>query len=47
MGPIRVSNLASLEVGRTLFLAGGKVGHIVIDHSEVRNDFDLEIPMPK
>ena len=46
MAPLRVKNLAELEVGRTLILDGSTIGHIVIDHSEVKNDLDIEIPLP-
>jgi integrase len=46
MAPLRISNLSALEVGRTLMLGGGSVGHIVIGYQEVKNDQDIEIPLP-
>jgi integrase len=46
MAPLRIKNLAQLEVGRTLILDGSTIGHIVIDHSEVKNELDIEIPLP-
>ncbi len=45
MIPLRIGNVAALELGRTLILHGRKNGHIVIDKSEVKNDIDLEAPM--
>ncbi|HEX2941239.1 MAG TPA: site-specific integrase [Rhodopila sp.] len=44
---IRVGNLAALEIGRTLILDGSSIGHIVIDGAEVKNDWDIELPLPK
>ena len=45
MVPLRVSNVAALELGRTLILEGASNGHIVIDLSEVKNDVDIEAPL--
>jgi integrase len=47
MAPIRIKNLSELEIGRTLLLDRSSVGHIFIDGSEVKNESDIEIPMPK
>ena len=47
VAPLRISNIAALELGRTLFLDGGTVGHIIIDHTEVKNELDLEVPLPE
>jgi integrase len=45
--PIRIKNLAQLEVGRTLILGASGIAHILIDRTEVKNNVDLEIPLPK
>jgi integrase len=45
--PLRIKNLSELEIDRTLILNGAAQGHIVIDRTEVKNDVDIEIPLPK
>ncbi|MGP8026158.1 MAG: tyrosine-type recombinase/integrase [Acidocella sp.] len=47
MAPLRIGNIAALEIGRTLFLNGTKSGHIVIAGTEVKNDYDIEFPLPQ
>lgn len=45
--PIRIKNLSELEIGRTLILDGSGSGYILIDRTEVKNNVDIEIPLPK
>ena len=45
MIPLRIGNVAALELGRTLILDGPENGHVVIDRSEVKNDVDIEAPL--
>ena len=45
MIPLRIGNVAALELGRTLILDGRRNGHVIIDMSEVKNDIDLEAPL--
>ncbi len=47
MAPMRIRNISELELGRTLFLDGKRAGRILIDGSEVKNDYDIEIPLPR
>ncbi len=46
VAPLRIGNVAALELGRTLHLGRSGQAHILIDHAEVKNDFDLEVPLP-
>jgi len=46
MAPIRIKNLSELEIGRTLFLKGRVMGHILIAANEVKNSVLIEIPLP-
>ena len=45
IAPLRIGNVAALELGRTLILHSRKNGQIIIDKSEVKNDIDLEVPL--
>ncbi len=47
MAPMRIMNVSELELGRTLFLDGKRSGRIMIDGSEVKNDYHIEIPLPR
>ena len=47
MAPMRIRNISELEIGRTLFLDGKRSGRILIDGSEVKNEYDIEIPLPR
>ena len=47
MAPMRIRNVSELELERTLFLDGRRSGRITIDGSEVKNDYDIEIPLPR
>lgn len=47
MAPLRIKNIAELEIGRTLMLNGTRSGHIVIDAHEVKNSHDIEFPLPR
>ena len=47
MAPMRIKNISELEIGRTLFLDGKRSGRILIDGSEVKNEYDIEIPLPR
>jgi integrase len=46
VAPLRISNIAALEVGRTLILTE-TTGHIVVPRAEVKNAIDIEIPLPR
>ncbi len=46
VAPLRIKNVAELEVGRTLIISGKRIAHIVIDAAEVKNDVDIEVPLP-
>ncbi len=45
--PLRIKNLSELEIGRTLILQSSALGHILIDRTEVKNNVDIEMPLPK
>lgn len=45
--PLRISNVAALELGRTLILEGSTNGHIIIDFTEVKNDVDIDAPLSR
>jgi integrase len=47
MAPLRIANVSELEIGRTLMLNGTRSGYILIDGREVKNDYDIEIPLPR
>lgn len=46
MAPIRIKNLGQLAVGETLVFGRNDNAHIVVGWEEVKNETDLEMPLP-